>query len=172
MARRDDMNQTVSALRADWAVNNTRGKIVLTLFRLGSANWLPQLPRRFIALFYKLLVAWIFGIEIPVATKVGPGLQLHHATGLVVNGSAVLGANCVLRHGCTIGNRYVGEGVPVLGNGVSLGASSHVIGAIRLGDRSEVGVGAVVLQDVPADCVAVGNPARILPRSDRVRETL
>ena len=161
---------TLSLIRSEWSVNSTRGKIVLVLFRLSSSQSIPRLPRALIAEFYKVLVSWIFGIEIPSGTDIGPGLQLHHATGLVVNRHAVLGAGCVLRHGCTIGNKEPGAPAPVLGDCVSLGAASHVIGAVRLGDRVEVGVGAVVLQDVPSDHIAVGNPARILPKVRSVNQ--
>jgi serine acetyltransferase len=60
--------------------------------------------------------------------------------------------------------RRSGEGSPVLEDGVVLGAATQVVGAIRLGAGAETGAGAVVLQDVPAGWIAVGNPARVIER--------
>jgi serine acetyltransferase len=161
----------VELIRADLAANpEWRSKLVMALFRLASHQGLPRAVRLPWVGLYKFLVGWIFGIELPVGTTVGPGLRLNHATGLVVNGQAVLGANCDLKHGCTIGVRRSGEGSPVLEDGVTLGAASSVIGPITLGHGAETGAGAVVLTDVPAGHVAVGNPARVLPRRSNVGE--
>jgi serine acetyltransferase len=157
---------TRELIRADLAANDEgRGKLCMVLFRLASTRDLPRLARAPFVITYRVLVNWVFGVELPVGTSVGPGLKLNHATGLVVNVKAVLGANCDLKHGCTVGQRHAAGPSPVLGDGVVLGAGAHVIGGITLGAGAEVGAGAVVLQDVPAGFVAVGNPARLLPRA-------
>lgn len=151
-------------LRADLTVNDARGKVSMILFRTASCNRLPAIVRAPVRVIYAVLVSWIFGVVLPVGTRVGPGLRLNHATGLVVNRDSVIGAYCDLKHGCTIGVRVAGGGCPVLADGVVLGAGSHVVGEITLGRDAEVGAGAVVLADVPAGHIAVGNPARIMPR--------
>jgi putative colanic acid biosynthesis acetyltransferase WcaB len=156
---------THALIRADLAANDEgRGKLCMVLFRLASAKDLPRLVRAPFVVLYRVLVNWVFGVELPVGTQVGPGLTLNHATGLVVNVAAKIGAGCDLKHGCTVGQRRAGGPSPVLGDGVVLGAGAHVVGGITLGDGAEVGAGAVVLQDVPAGHIAVGNPARVLPR--------
>lgn len=151
-------------LKADLAVNDARGIIVLVLFRTASCAALPAVIRRPVGIFYTILVCWFFGIDLPVGTSVGPGLRLNHSTGLVVHRDAVIGAHCDIKHGCTVGLRVSGGEPPVLRDGVVLGAGSHVVGGITLGENAEVGAGAVVLTDVPPDHIAVGNPARVLPR--------
>jgi serine acetyltransferase len=157
---------TLQLIRADLAVNrDARAKIAMTLFRLSSAPAFPRLVRGPISLVYLVVVVWVFGIELPAGTRVGAGLRLNHAVGLVVHPDAVIGANCNLKHGCSIGVRRSGEPAPVLEDGVVLGAATHIVGDIRLGEGSETGAGAVVLQDVPAGHIAVGNPARVLQRS-------
>jgi hypothetical protein len=84
--------------------------------------------------------------------------------GTVINHTAVIGAHCDIKHGCTIGLRRSGDPSPVIDDGVVLGAGTHVLGAVRLGAGSETGVGAVVLQDAPAGWIAAGNPARVIER--------
>jgi serine acetyltransferase len=151
--------------RADWAANSDlRSKIAMLLFRVASESALPRLIRGPMALFYTMLVGWVFGIELPPGTSVGPGLRLNHAVGTVVNPAAVIGADCDIKHGCTIGVRRSGGGSPVLEDHVVLGAGTHVLGDVRLGAGAETGAGAVVLQDVPAGWLAVGNPARVIER--------
>jgi serine acetyltransferase len=154
-----------ACVRADWAANpDPRSKIAMLLFRLASETSLPRVIRGPLALVYTMIVSWVFGIELPPGTQVGPGLRLNHAIGTVVNPAAVIGAGCDIKHGCTIGVRRSGGGSPVLEDGVVLGAGTHVLGDVRLGAGAETGAGAVVLQDVPAGWLAVGNPARILER--------
>lgn len=152
----------------DWEANrgNGRGRFVLVMFRLAQVCYgLPE-PVRWLGwpllAAYHLLVGWLLGIEIPASVRAGPGLRLYHGVGLVVHRSVVLGRNCTLRHGTTLGNRRGDKDAPVLGDGVDVGAQAILLGAIRIGDGARIGAGAVVLQDVPAGCTAVGNPARIL----------
>jgi putative colanic acid biosynthesis acetyltransferase WcaB len=77
-----------------------------------------------------------------------------------VNRGTVLGSDCVLRHGVTIGARRRGEWPPRVGDRVVFGAHAIAIGAITIGDGAVIGAGAVVTRDVPAGAVMVGNPAR------------
>ena len=155
----------LSLIRADLAANpDPRGKITMILFRVASESSLPRIVRGPIAVVYTIIVGWVFGIELPAGTRVGPGLRLNHAVGLVINPAAVIGADCDLKHGCTIGVRRSGGPSPVLQDGVVLGAATHVLGGVTMGAGCETGAGAVVLQDVPAGWIAVGNPARIIER--------
>jgi serine acetyltransferase len=88
-----------------------------------------------------------------------------------VNGEARLGARCLLRANSTLGNVVDDDGrpgpSPVVGDDVELGIGVIVIGGVTIGDGARVGAGAVVIRDVPAGAVAVGNPARVLPAAPR-----
>ncbi len=119
------------------------------------------LERVYYVLFH--LTELITGVSLPKSARIGPGMRIWHFGNVFVHPAAVIGANCTLRQGVTIGNRHADGPVPVLEDDVELGAYAQVLGGIRIGKGAKVGAMAVVLQDVPAGAVAVGNPARILP---------
>jgi serine O-acetyltransferase len=105
------------------------------------------------------------GISIPRSVQVGPGLKIWHFGNIFINAASVIGANCTLRQGVTIGNRDDDGPSPVLEDDVELGAYAQILGGIRIGRGAKVGAMSVVLVDVPAGAVAVGVPARIIERS-------
>jgi putative colanic acid biosynthesis acetyltransferase WcaB len=113
--------------------------------------------------FYKILVEWIFGIEIPWNVKIGKGLRIYHGQGLVLNTQVVIGDYCTLRHCTTIGNKQLPNGgsspSPVLGNFIDVGCNTCIIGDITIGDHVTIGCGSVVTKSVPANLVVAGNPA-------------
>jgi serine O-acetyltransferase len=102
------------------------------------------------------------GISIPKTARVGPGLRIYHFGNIFVHAQATIGANCTLRQGVTIGNRHADGPVPVLEDGVELGAYAQVLGGVRIGRGAKVGAMSVVLTDVPPGATAVGVPAKIL----------
>ncbi len=101
--------------------------------------------------------------EIDLGARIGGGLLLPHPNGIVVHPDAVIGPNCLVFQQVTIGMREGGEGVPVIGAGVDIGAGAKILGEVQVGARARIGANTVVIADVPAGCVAVGVPARILP---------
>ena len=103
------------------------------------------------------------GIEIPSCTRIGKGLYLGHAYNITVNGNAVLGDNCHLHKGVTIGMECRGPrmGVPTIGNCVSISVNASVVGRITIGDDVLIAPGAFVNCDVPAHSVVIGNPCSI-----------
>ena len=158
----------ISYILQDWAANtgNAKGRFVLVLFRLCQVIrrwpdplWLLGSP---VLLLYVLLVHWLMGIELDYKSSIGSGLALHHGTGVVVHQSAIIGKDCILRHGVTLGERRAGGGYPVLGDRVEVGVHAIILGSVRIGDGAVIGAGSVVLHDVPPGAVAVGNPATII----------
>jgi serine O-acetyltransferase len=104
------------------------------------------------------------GISIPKSARVGPGLRIYHFGTIIIHSDAVIGANCTLRHGVTIGDRGDNGPIPILEDDVDLGAYAQVLGGVRVGRGAKIGAMSVVLCDVPPGAVAVGVPARILDR--------
>jgi serine O-acetyltransferase len=97
---------------------------------------------------------------------VGRRVIIEHQSGIVIHGDAVIGDDCIIRQGVTIGNRRLNRPLdaPRLGNRVSVGAGAKLLGSIHVGDGAQIGANAVVFEDVPAGAAAVGVPARIVQR--------
>jgi serine O-acetyltransferase len=127
--------------------------------RPGFVRWL--FDRAYWAAFR--IVETLTGISIPKEARIGPGLRIYHFGNIFVHNGAVIGANCTLRQGVTIGNRHHGGPLPVLGDDVECGAYAQILGGVRIGNRAKLGAMTLVLCDVPAGATAVGVPARIIP---------
>jgi len=108
----------------------------------------------------------ITGIYIDPDATIGPGLYIHHFSCIVIGQCVVLGRNCELHQGVTLGFGGRGEssGYPVIGDRAFIGAGAKVIGPIRIGRDVAIGANAVVTKDLPDRAIAVGIPARIISR--------
>ena len=105
-----------------------------------------------------------FSVDVPASTAVGSGLYMNHPDGIVVHSEAVIGRNCNLSQGVTLGeaNRGRNAGFPVLGDGVYVGPGAKIVGAVRVGDNAAIGANCVVTHDVPENAVVVGVPGRVI----------
>ena len=103
------------------------------------------------------------GIEIPTCTRIGKGLYLGHAYNITINGDTVVGENCHVHKGVTIGLEPRGKraGTPTIGNMVSICVNATVVGNITIGDDVLIAPGALVNCDVPSHSIVVGNPCTI-----------
>jgi serine O-acetyltransferase len=117
------------------------------------------------------LVETLTGISLPKECAVGPGLRIYHFGNIFIHPQAIIGANCTLRQGVTIGNRINGGPVPVLEDDVELGAYAQILGGIRIGRGAKIGAMSVVLCDVPAGATAVGIPAKIVKTTGLTGQT-
>lgn len=106
---------------------------------------------------------YLTGIQMRLGTKVGKGLRFAHFSCIIINDKAIIGNNCMIHQGVTIG-LVAGPhgGSPHIGNNVILAAGAKVIGNVRVGNNVMIGAGAVVVKDVPDNAVVAGVPARIL----------
>jgi serine O-acetyltransferase len=95
--------------------------------------------------------------------------------GVVIHARAVVGRNCIIGQGVTIGGKSGWYEVPVIGDNVEISAGARIIGPIRIGNNVIIGANAVVVKDVPDNCVVAGVPARIIENNmtpeDRVEMT-
>jgi serine O-acetyltransferase len=107
-------------------------------------------------------VETITGISLPKSADIGAGLRIWHFGGIFVHPQIVIGQNCTLRQGVTIGNRVENGPVPIVGNNVDFGAYAQVLGGIHIGNDCKIGAMSVVLCDIPDGATAVGAPARII----------
>jgi serine O-acetyltransferase len=109
----------------------------------------------------------LYGIELPYSAKIGRRVVFEHQHGIVVHGQTVIGDDCIIRQGVTLGIRSMERltEAPVLGRGVNVGAGAKIIGPVNVGDGAAIGANAVVLKDVPAGALAIGVPAHLVPRA-------
>lgn len=108
-------------------------------------------------LFYPLIRLYS-GIELSPRAQIGAGLCVMHFGPTVIHPDVIAGENLTLLHRVTLG--YAKSGIPRIGNNVSIGVGATVIGGITIGDNVAIGAGAVVTRDIPANCSAVGIPAK------------
>ncbi|HEX4792716.1 MAG TPA: hypothetical protein VH370_02935 [Humisphaera sp.] len=107
----------------------------------------------------------VYGIEIPQTARIGRRVVFEHQGGIVIHPDAVIGDECIIRQGVTLGVRRANvQEAPILAIGVDVGAGAKILGPVRVGNRATIGANAVVLCDVPDGATAVGVPARIIPR--------
>ncbi len=149
---------------------SSQGFWVMIVYRFGRWRYRirPAVLRKPFSMIYRMLKLAsqiLTGIDLPCEATVGRRFRIDHFGGIVISGDAVFGEDCVVRNGVTVGLRRTDDpGSPVIGNRVEIGAGAKVLGRIRIGDDVLIGANAVVVRDVPSNCIAVGIPARILPR--------
>ena len=130
------------------------------------AHWLCSAGRESLALFLQNRISVEFGVDIHPAARIGHGILLDHATGLVIGETAVVGNNVSLMQSVTLGGtgKVSGDRHPKVGDGVLISAGAKVLGNITIGRGAKVGAGSVVLNDVPAHTTVAGVPAEIIGR--------
>lgn len=163
----EHIRHDLQAHQGDWGA---QGFWALLVYRFGRWRYgvRPALLRKLFSLLYKVLykgVQIITGIELPCEVPIGKNFVIEHSGGIVVSGFARFGDNCRIRNGVVIGlSRVQDPCAPQFGDNVDIGAGAKVLGPIRIGNNVFIGANAVVLTDVPDNCIAVGVPAIIKPR--------
>ena len=128
------------------------------------AHWFHERGHFFIARWISQHSRHKTGIEIHPGAKIGKGLFIDHGAGVVIGETTEIGDNCTLYQNVTLGGtgKDLGKRHPTLGNNVMVGAGARVLGPFKIGDNSKIAANAVVLEEVPPNCTAVGVPARIV----------
>ena len=119
---------------------------------------IPILPRLF-----RFLIFLMYNSDIPPSVRIGKGTLFGHSgIGVVIHQRAVVGENCVIGQGVTIGGRSKNPVVPVIGNKVYIAAGARVLGPVKIGNNVIVAPNAVVIKDVADNCIVGGIPAKVL----------
>lgn len=159
------------AARTHWEVLTTYpGVHALLMHRV--SHWLWQQHLYWFARFSSHIARWLTGIEIHPGATIGRRVFIDHGMGIVIGETAVIGDDCTLYHGVTLGGTSWNKGKrhPTLESGVVIGAGAKVLGPIIIGSGAKIGSNAVVVKDVPANATAVGVPARILEEEKANKE--
>lgn len=144
------------------------GLHAVNLHRISHRLWLLKWP--FTPLLARLLSQvgrWLTGIEIHPGAHIGKGVFIDHGMGVVIGETAVVGDNCLLYQGVTLGGtgKLHGKRHPTLADNVVVGAGAKVLGAIRVGANTRIGAGSVLLRDVESNSTVVGIPGRVIHQS-------
>lgn len=128
------------------------------------AHWLWHEGREDFALYIQSRSSAIFQTDIDPATKMGQGIFLDHATGIVIGRTATIGDNVSILQNVTLGGtgKEEGDRHPKIASGVLIGSGAKVLGNIEIGKCSRIAAGSVVLKPVPANKTVAGVPARIV----------
>lgn len=139
-----------------------KGYHALQSYRI--AHWLWTQERRELALFLQSSISNSFAVDIHPAAKIGYGLMLDHATGIVIGETSVIGNNVSIMQSVTLGGtgKDTGDRHPKIADGVLIGAGSKILGNISIGEGAQVCAGSVVLKDVPAHSSVAGVPATVV----------
>lgn len=128
------------------------------------AHWLWNEGRKHMALFLQNRISEAFGVDIHPAARIGRGIMIDHATGVVIGETAVVEDDVSMLHEVTLGGtgKESGDRHPKVRQGVMIGAGAKILGNVEIGECSRVGAGSVVLEDVPAHSTVVGVPAKVV----------
>lgn len=132
--------------------------------RWGHIDW--QWQFKWLARVLSNVARLFTGIEIHPAAQIGRRFFIDHGMGVVIGETAVIGDDCTMYHGVTLGGTswQKGKRHPTLGNDVVVGAGAKVLGPINIGNGVRIGSNSVVLHDVPAGATVVGIPGRLVDR--------
>ena len=134
----------------------------ILLHRMNHALW--NTGWKWLARFLSHIARWLTGIEIHPGARIGRRFFIDHGMGVVIGETTVIGDDCTLYHGVTLGGTSWEKGKrhPTLGTNVVVGAGAKLLGPIGVGDGARIGSNAVVLKDIPARATVVGIPGRVV----------
>ena len=133
------------------------------------AHMLYKCGLRFIPRLISQLSRFFTKIEIHPGATIGKGLLIDHGCGVVIGETTVIGDDCTIYQGVTLGGtgKETGKRHPTLGNNVMVGAGAKILGPFVVGDGSKIAANAVVLREVDKDSTCVGVPARVVKRGSK-----
>ena len=143
-----------------------KGFHALQTYRL--AHYLWHSRRQDFALYLQSRASSVFGVDIHPNAKIGRGIFMDHATGIVIGQTAAIDDDVSMLHGVTLGGtgKEKGDRHPKIRKGVLIGAGAKILGNIEVGACSRVAAGSVVLKPVPPNTTVAGVPARVVGKAD------
>ncbi len=129
-----------------------------------AANCLWKNNRHTMALFFQNRASEIFGVDIHPAAEIKGGVMIDHATGVVIGETTTIDENVSIYQGVTLGGKGldIGDRHPKIQSGVSIYASSTILGNIIIGENSTIAAGSLVLKDVEPNTRVAGIPAKVI----------
>ena len=146
----------------------TQGLWALFVYRISNGIYRSKFPKLikktllFVAVLYQKIIEILTGISLPYAATIGNRFYIAHFGQIIIHPNAVIGNNCNIAQGVTIGvsGRGNKRGVPTIGNNVFIAANAIVAGKINVGNNSVIGANSLVISDVEEDTTVLGVPAQ------------
>lgn len=142
---------------------------LIRVYRIGNYFYrkgIPVLPRLF-----HYFIFLLYNSDIPSSAIIGKNTVFAHSgIGVVIHQRTVIGDDCILGQGITIGGRSRHPDVPVIGNQVYIGPGARILGPIRIGNNVIIAPNAVVIKDVDDNCIVGGIPAKIIREDIRYED--
>ena len=137
------------------------------------SHWLWLAGAKWLARMLSYLARWLTGIEIHPGAVIGRRYFIDHGMGVVIGETSVIGDDCTLYHGVTLGGTswQKGKRHPTLKDDVVVGAGAKVLGPIEVGSGARIGSNAVVVRDVPENSTVIGVPGRLIERKKEPTDT-
>lgn len=138
------------------------------IIRYRFAHKLYEKKHYFLARWISQRAAHTTGIEIHPGARIGKGLFIDHGHGVIIGETTIIGDNCTLYQGVTLGGngKEKGKRHPTLGNNVMVSAGAKVLGSFTIGDNVKIGAGSVVIRPVPSNSTVVGVPGQVVKRNN------
>lgn len=148
----------------------TQGLWALFFYRLFNSVYKSKIPmfiKKIILLFYVPLqknMECLTGISLPYSATIGEGFYIGHFGNIIIHPNSVIGVNCNISQGVTIGisGRGKERGVPQIGNNVYIGANAVLVGGIIIGDNCLIGANSLVVESVNDSATVLGVPAKVV----------
>lgn len=164
--------ELVNRIRQSWQAHGRKSSrpgfkaVAVHAFGQWRMSVSPKLLRAGLSGLYRVLYrrcCVVYGIELPYTVRLGERVVFEHQQGIVIHGNSEIGDDSIIRHGVTLGNRYLDRPyeAPVLGRRVNVGAGAVILGKVTLGNDVQVGANAVVLDDVLDGETITGPKARV-----------
>lgn len=150
---------------------SVKSKIEILMYPSFKAIVIYRLSHKLYLKKHYILARWLCekakrktGIEIHPGATIGRSLFIDHGSGVVIGETAIIGDNCTMYHGVTLGTtgKEKGKRHPTIGNNVYIGTGAKILGNISIGDNVKIGANAVVLRDVEKNVTVVGIPGKVV----------
>ena len=131
---------------------------------------LYNMKLKFIARLISQIMRFFTGMEIHPGARIGKGYFCDHAIGVVIGETAIIGKNCVMFHGVSLGGtgKHVGKRHPTIGDNVMIGTQATLLGPMVVGNNVKIGAETVIINhDVPKNCTVVGAPGKIVKENNK-----
>ena len=142
---------------------------LINLYRVGRFFYEKRIP--LVPSIIRYLIFFLYNSDVPSSVRIGRGSVFGHGgIGVVLHARSVIGDNCIIGQGVTVGGKSRESNVPVIGDNVYIAAGARVIGPVTIGNHVIIGANAVVTSDIRNNTMVGGVPAKVIKENIRFED--